>query len=326
MGLNVKISGVGYSLPDKILTNRDLEKMVETSDEWITQRTGIKERRIAREDQPTSYFATEAAKKALSYAGLSPEELDLIILGTVTPDMSFPSTACIVQKNIGAKKAAAFDIQAACTGFIYGLAVGAQFIHNGVYKNVLVIGAETLSKITDYTDRNTCVLFGDGAGAVVLSPSSEEGIISVHLGADGRGGDLLSRPAGGSLKPITLENISSGEQYIKMAGQEVFKFAVKIINETSKECLEKGNLTNKDIDFFIPHQANIRIIESAVKRLEIPKEKVYVNLEKYGNMSAASIPVALGEVVEKGLIKKGDKVLMVGFGGGLTWGGIIIKW
>lgn len=326
MGSKVKISGVGYSVPEKILTNADLEKMVDTSDEWITQRTGIKERRIAAEDQPTSYFASIAAQKAIEMANVSPEEIDLIIVGTVTPDMSFPSTACIVQKNIGATKAAAFDLQAACTGFIYGFAVAAQFIETAIYKNILVIGAETLSKITDYSDRNTSVLFGDGAGAVVLTSSDEEQLLSIELGADGKGGDLLSRPAGGSLKPTSLETIESGEHYIKMAGQEVFKFAVKTINETSKNCLDKANLTNKDIDFFIPHQANTRIIESAVKRLDISKDKVYINLERYGNMSAASIPVALAESVEKGLIKKGDKVLMVGFGGGLTWGGALIKW
>ncbi len=326
MGLKVKIAGVGYSVPDKILTNKDLEKMVDTSDEWITQRTGIKERRIAREDQPTSFFATEASQRALKMANVAPEDIDLIIVGTVTPDMFFPSTACIVQKNLGAQKAAAFDLEAACTGFIYGLAVGSQFIETGLYKNVLVIGAETLSKITDYEDRNTCILFGDGAGAVVLTTSEEEQILSLDLGADGRGGDLLSKPAGGSLKPYSLVTLENRENYIKMAGQEVFKFAVKTMNETSKRCLEKANLTNKELDFFIPHQANNRIIESAVKRLEISEDKVYINLQKYGNMSAASIPVALAEAVEAGLIKKGDKVLMVGFGGGLTWGGALIKW
>ncbi|QNO15661.1 ketoacyl-ACP synthase III [Alkalicella caledoniensis] len=326
MGYNVKIAGVGYSVPEKILTNKDLEKIVDTSDEWITQRTGIQERRVAAKGEPTSFFATIAAQKALEMSGIQAEEIDLIIVGTVTPDMAFPSTACIVQKNIGAKKAAAFDLEAACTGFIYGMSVATSFIENNIYKNVLVIGAETLSTIVDYEDRNTCILFGDGAGAVVLTKSEEKQVLAIDLGADGTGGDLLSRPAGGSLNPITEENIKNREHFVKMAGQEVFKFAVNIMNETSKKCIEKAGLTNENIDFFIPHQANIRIIESAVKRLKISPEKVYINLDKYGNMSAASIPVALGEAVEKGLIKKGDNVLMVGFGGGLTWGGTLIKW
>ena len=326
MGFNVKITGVGYSVPDKILTNEDLEQMVDTSAKWITQRTGIQERRVAGDNEPTSYFATKAAQKALEMAGIAAEEIDLIIVGTVTPDMAFPSTACIVQKNIGATKAAAFDIEAACTGFVYGFSVATQFIENNIYKNVLVIGAETLSTIVDYEDRNTCILFGDGAGAAVLTKSEEKQVLSIELGADGRGGDLLSRPVGGSLRPLTPDNIHEREHFVQMAGQEVFKFAVTIMNETSKKCIEKANLTNEDIDFFIPHQANIRIIDSAVKRLKISPEKVYKNLDRYGNMSAASIPVALAEAVEKGLIKKGDNVLMVGFGGGLTWGGTLIKW
>jgi 3-oxoacyl-[acyl-carrier-protein] synthase-3 len=320
------IRGVGHSLPPNILTNSQLEQMVETDDEWIVQRTGIKERRIADKQTATSDLATEAAKAALVDAGISPEDLDLIIVGTVTPDNAFPSTACLVQRNIGAWKAAAFDIEAACTGFLYGLSIADQFIKTGTFRNVLVIGAETLSKITDYTDRNTCILFGDGAGAAVLQAGEEPGLLAMEIGADGRGAELLIQPAGGSRLPASSETIAGSQHFIQMEGREVFKFAVKVIGESSMRVLNLAGLEPGDIDLLIPHQANLRIIDSACKRLSIPREKVFVNLDRYGNMSAASVPVALSEAATNGDIKNGDHVLLVGFGGGLTWGAAVIKW
>lgn len=321
------ISGTGSCLPDRILTNHDLEEMVDTNDEWIRSRSGICERRVSDENTATSDLATNAALRALENANLKPEDIDLILVATVTPDMAFPSTACIVQKNIGALNAAAFDLEAACSGFLYGLAVADNFIKTGYYKHVLVIGAETLTKITDYTDRNTCVLFGDGAGAVVVSEVPEEyGILSTYIGADGRGGHLLSQPAGGSRIPVSQESIQNRLHYIKMDGTEVFKFAVKIMGEAAERALEKCGMNKEDIDFLIPHQANIRIIDSAVKRLKISNEKVYVNVDKYGNMSAASVAVALDEANRKGCLKDGDIALLVGFGGGLTWGSAVLKW
>lgn len=320
------ITGLGYAVPEKVLTNADLEKIVDTNDEWIVQRTGIRERRITDANTATSDLSVAAAKKALADAGIGAAELDLIIVATVTPDHFFPSTACIVQRELGAVKAAAFDLEAACTGFLYGLMVAEQFIRTGTYKHVLVIGAETLSKITDYTDRNTCILFGDGAGAAVISASSQKGILSVDIGADGRGADLLVQPAGGSRQPATVESVEAKTHFIKMAGQEVFKFAVKIINEASEKALTSAGITSQDLALLIPHQANLRIIDSAARRLDIDREKVYVNLDRYGNMSAASVPVALAEAREQGLLMQGSHVLLVGFGGGLTWGAAVIKW
>lgn len=324
---SVGITGTGSYMPENILTNFQLEKIVDTSDQWIRKRTGIKNRRISDENTATSDLATMAAKNALKSAGISPTELELIIIATVTPDMSFPSTACIVQKNLGAAKAAAFDIEAACSGFVYALTVAEQFIKSGYYKNALVIGAETLSKITDWEDRSTCVLFGDGAGAVILERAEEGyGILSSNIGADGEQGHFLTLPAGGSRNPASVETIENKLHYIKMAGNEVFKFAVRAMESSSHEALEKCGLSLEDIDYLIPHQANIRIIEAAAKRLNIPMDKVYVNLDNYGNMSSASIPVALDEAVNKGFIKKGQIVLLVAFGGGLTWASSIIKW
>ncbi|KPU43948.1 3-oxoacyl-[acyl-carrier-protein] synthase 3 protein 1 [Oxobacter pfennigii] len=321
-----RISGTGSGLPEKVLTNADLEKMVDTSDEWITSRTGIKERRIARNDEAASDIGTIAAKNALADAGLKPEEVDLIIVSTVTPDMIFPSTACIIQKNIEALNAAAFDIEAACTGFIYGITVAAQFIENGFYKNVLVVGVDVLSKITNWQDRNTCVLFGDGAGAVVLTASDKPGIMSGFLGSDGNGGKSLCCLAGGSRMPATEDTISKGLHYIAMEGSEVFKFAVKTLPEAVISALNKCNLTVEDIDWLIPHQANTRIIESAAKKLGIPMEKTMVTLDKYGNNSSATIPIAIDEYARLKRIKDGDILALVGFGGGLTWGASIIKW
>ncbi|MTI95081.1 MAG: ketoacyl-ACP synthase III [Firmicutes bacterium] len=324
--MNAAITGVGYALPDQVLTNAQLEQMVETDDAWIVQRTGIRERRIAGPDIATSDLASKAAESAMTAAGVRAEDLDLIIVATVTPDHAFPSTACLVQRNLGAWKAAAFDLEAACTGFIYGLSVAEQFIRTGTYKHVLVIGAETLSKITDYTDRNTCVLFGDGAGAAVLSAYEEQGLLALDIGADGRGGELLVQQAGGSRKPASPETLAAREHFIQMHGREVFKFAVRVLGETSERVLSAANVDSGEIDLLIPHQANLRIIDSACKRLGIDREKVFVNLDRYGNMSAASIPVALAEAEAQGKLKKGDRILLVGFGGGLTWGSALLNW
>lgn len=325
--MGASIIGTGHYVPEKTLTNQDLEKMVDTSDEWIITRTGIRDRRIAKRTESTSDLATKAALNALDSAGVKPEELDCIIVATATPDMMFPSVACLVQEKLEAINAAAFDIEAACTGFIYALTMAQQFLLTRYYSKVLVIGAETLSKITDYKDRNTCVLFGDGAGAVVLELGEEgSGILSSELGADGKGAKLLKLPAGGSLHPASGETVNNRMHYIKMDGNEVFKFAARKMSSSAKNVIEKAGLDVKDIDFLIPHQANIRIIASAAKRLDIEEEKVYVNLDRYGNMSAASIPVALDEAVKKGLIGRGDNIVLVGFGGGLTWGAILIRW
>jgi 3-oxoacyl-[acyl-carrier-protein] synthase-3 len=301
--------------------------MVETNDEWIVTRTGMKERHIAREDEASSDLAYEAALIALKKANLAPEDLDLILVATITPDSAFPSTACILQNRLGAKKAAAFDLSAACSGFIYGLASASNFIATGMYKNALVIGAECLSKITDYTDRNTCILFGDGAGAVVLGEVPKgRGFLSFELGADGSGGELLKLAGGGSRMPSSQSTVDNKQHYIYMAGSEVFKFAVRIMGNAAEEVLRKAGLEKSDIDLLVPHQANIRIIQSAVHRLNLPEEKCMINLHKYGNVSAASIPLALAEADEEGRIKPGDCVVLVGFGGGLTWGATAIRW
>ncbi|MFZ5626176.1 MAG: beta-ketoacyl-ACP synthase III [Bacillota bacterium] len=325
--LRATIAGIGAAVPEQVLTNFDLEKMVDTSDEWIQTRTGIKERRIAPEQMATSHLAIEAARQALDRARLSPDELDLILVATVTPDYPFPATACLVQAALGASRAAAMDLSAGCTGFIYALTVGAQFIETGLYRNVLVIGAEVLSRIIDWTDRNTCVLFGDGAGAAVLTPAQPGyGFLSFELGADGGGAELLYMPAGGSRQPITAEVLAQRLNKIYMNGREVFKFAVRIMGDAADAAIRKAGLTYADIDYFIPHQANIRIIEAAAKRLELPMEKVHVNVDRYGNTSAASIGLALQEAVAAGKISSGDYVVLVGFGAGLTWGAITLRW
>lgn len=321
------ILGTGSYVPEKILTNFDLEKIVDTSDEWIVTRTGIRERRIASETQASSDLAYEAALKALEKAKISAKELDLIIVATVTPDHAFPSTASILQDRLGAEKAAAFDLSAACSGFLYGLATGSQFIQTGLYKYVLVIGVETLSKITDWTDRNTCVLFGDGAGAAILGPVPDEyGFLSFELGSDGSGGDLLKQEAGGSRFPAAEETIKGRKHFIYMAGKEVFKFAVKIMEQASIRIIEKAGLTKEDVHYLVPHQANLRIIDYARQRLGLAEDKVFINLDRYGNMSAASIPIALDEAAKEKRFKHGDNVLLIGFGGGLTWGGSLMKW
>ncbi len=323
----VGIIGIGTYVPEKVLTNKDLESMVDTSDEWIVERTGIQERRIASPDMATSDLASKAAQRALDDAGVTAEEIDLIIVATATPDMFFPSTACLVQANIKATHAAAFDLAAGCSGFVYGMVTGSQFIKAGLYKKVLVIGAECLSKILDWTDRNTCVLFGDGAGAAVLAETAPGyGILAAQLGADGSGGDLLKLPAGGSRNPATNETVSQRMHFVHMSGNDVFKFAVKIMGEAANRALEDAGLSAGDVDCLIPHQANIRIIQSAAKRLKLPMDKVMINVNKYGNTSAASIPIALEEAVHGGKIKQGDNVVLVGFGAGLTWASAVIKW
>lgn len=324
---SVGIVGTGSYAPEKVLTNADLEKMVDTNDEWIVSRTGIKERHIADPDTPVSELCYRAALKALEDAKVAPEEVDLIIIPTVTPDYAFPATAGLVAERLGAKNAACFDLSAGCTGFMYGITTAAQFIATGLYRTALVIGAETLSKIVNWGDRSTCVLFGDGAGAAVLQPVEEGyGFLGFELGADGSGGPLLTCLGGGSKNPASIDSVQNKLHTIRMAGSEVFKFAVRIMGEASFRVLEKAGLKKEDIDIFIPHQANVRIIDSAVKRLGIAPEKVVVNLDRYGNTSSASIPLALDEASRDGRIKYGDNVLMVGFGAGLTWGAVVLKW
>lgn len=323
---SVGIIGTGKYVPEKILSNKDLESIVETNDEWIVTRTGISERRIAAEHEAASDLAVHAAHDALKAAGITAAQLDLIIIATVTPDMAFPSTACIVQEKIGAKNAAAFDLSAACSGFIYALANGSNYVAAGMGKYVLVIGVEVLSRITDYTDRATCILFGDGAGAAVLGEVPQgRGFKAFELGADGAGAELL-KVCGGSRNPFNQQLLDERNQFIHMAGNDVFKFAVRIMGSAAEAALQKAGLTKSDIDLLVPHQANIRIIQSALDRLELPPEKCMINLAKYGNMSAASIPVALHEAVENGRVNEGDCLVFVGFGGGLTWGATVLVW
>ncbi|KAB2330872.1 beta-ketoacyl-ACP synthase III [Bacillus mesophilum] len=308
--MNAGVLGLGRALPEKILTNSDLEKMVDTSDEWIRTRTGIRERRIADDQTDTSDLAYQSAVEALKNANITAEEVDLILVATVTPDQPFPSVACMLQERLGAKKAAAMDLSAACAGFMYGMITAQQFIKTNAYKYVLVVGVEKLSKITDWDDRNTAVLFGDGAGAAVMGPVSEgRGILSFELGADGSGGKHLYQ-----------------DENIVMNGREVFKFAVRQMGESCINVLEKAGLSKEDVDFLIPHQANIRIMEAARQRLDLPVEKMSMTVEKYGNTSASSIPIAMVEELEAGKIKDDDLIVMVGFGGGLTWGAIALRW
>lgn len=321
------ILGVGKYLPKQILTNADLERMVDTTDEWITTRTGIKQRRMASDNEVTSDLAVKAAKGALADAGLEASDIDLIIVATITPDMFFPSTACMVQNKLGAGPVAAFDIAVACSGYVYGLAIADQFIKSGMYKKALVIAAEKLSTVTDWEDRSTCVLFGDGAGAAILGAVEEGGILGASLGADGSKGDLLQLPAGGSRMPASIKTVEDKLHTIKMEGNVLFKHAVKIMAEAALAVTEPLGLKGDDIDIIIPHQANKRILDALAKRMGVdPDNKVYLNIDKYGNMSAASSAVALTEAVEDGRIKKGDIILMDAFGGGLTWGALVIKW
>ena len=325
--MSIQILGIGHCLPDRVLNNADLEKIVDTSDQWIMERTGIRERRIAPPEQATSDLCYHAALMALERAGIGPEALDLIIVGTTTPDMPMPSTACILQEKLGAWNAGAFDMEAGCTGFVYGLTVAEKFLGSAEYNYVLVLGADLCSRVTDYTDRNTCVIFGDGAGAAVLGKGSGQyGFCSTYMGADGRGGKHLSIPGGGSAFPATIESVQNHQHYIKMNGNEIFKFAVPIVEKVVQKLMDRSGLELEDVDCFVPHQANTRIIKSAVKRCGIPMEKTLVNIEKYGNMSAACIPIALSEAEADGRVKAGDLVLMVAFGGGLTFGGVLMRW
>nr|WP_247739073.1 beta-ketoacyl-ACP synthase III [Bacillus sp. 165] len=302
--------GIGSYVPEKVVTNKDLEKIVDTNDEWIRTRTGIEERRIASDDIDTSHMAIEAAKRAIEDAGIHPEQIDLILVATVTPDRAFPTVSCMLQEKIGAKNAAAMDISAACAGFMYGIITGSQFIQTEAYKYVLVVASDKLSKITDWSDRNTAVLFGDGAGAAVMGPVSEDkGILSFELGADGTGGMHLYK-----------------DEYVIMNGREVFKFAVRQMGDSCMRVLEKAGLTKEEVDFLVPHQANIRIMESSRQRLELPEDKMSTTIKKFGNTSASSIPIALVEERKNGRINDGDVVIMVGFGGGLTWGAVALRW
>lgn len=323
----IKIKSTGIYLPEKVLTNADLEKMVETSDEWITTRTGIKERRIAADNQVTSDLGVAAAKMALERAGLKPEDIDLILVATNSPDTIFPSTACWIQKKLGTKEMPAFDLQAGCTGLLYGLIVAEGLILSGTCRRVLLIGVDILSKITNWEDRTTCVLFGDGAGAFILEESDDDsGLLSHFWGAEGSLGELLILPAGGTLYPASEKTVKEKLHYIYMKGNEVFKHAVKRMGESALEALKRAGLDKSQVDYLIPHQANLRIIDATGERLNLPKEKVVVNVNKYGNMSVATIPVALHELVEEGKLQKGQIIVMVAFGAGFTWASAVYRW
>ncbi|UCD15963.1 MAG: ketoacyl-ACP synthase III [Candidatus Omnitrophota bacterium] len=323
---SARIVGLGKYLPSKILTNADLEKMVDTSDEWITTRTGIKERRIVEKGVGSSVLAYEAAKVALKRADLKPHDIDLIIVASITPDNQFPSTACYLQHHLKARRACCFDISAACAGFVYALSCAWQFIRGGLYKNALVVGSEVLSSITDWQDRSTCVLFGDGAGAAVLTASNKESFLSAYMGGDGSQAEILILPAGGSRISASEETVSKRMHYIKMKGNELFRVAVRVMVQAARRVLKQAELESQDINLFIPHQANNRIIDAVAKRLNMPLDKVYVNIARYGNMSSASSAVALCEAWEEGRIKKDDIVVLDTFGGGLVWGSCAIRW
>jgi len=326
-GRTCSITGVGSYLPAKILTNAQLEKMVDTSDEWITTRTGIKSRRQAAKDEFTSDMAAHAAQRAMKKAGVTADQIDLIIVATITPDMPFPATACIVQQKIGARRAAAFDLEAACSGFIYGLEIGQQFIMSRTYDTVLVIGAEKLSSIVDWKDRNTCVLFGDGAGAAVLqSRPNSHGLLTAVMGADGSKGSLLHMPGGGSRCPASADSVAAKLHYLRMDGRETFKNAVQAMYHAAQEALRRCELDISKIKCVIPHQANRRIIDAVGKRLGATPEQLFINLDRYGNTSAASVAIALDEAVSSGKIQRGDLILMMVFGAGLTWGAAVIEW
>ena len=324
----VEIKSLATYVPPKLLTNADLEKMVETSDEWILQRTGIKQRHIVDEGVATSDLAAEAAKQAIEKAGLTPDDIDVIIVGTVTPDMLFPSTACLVQAKIGANKAWGFDLSAACSAFTYALTVGSTIVASGGAKNALVIGADVMSSIIDYTDRATCVLFGDGAGAVVLAPSADDsfGILDFDHMIDGNGGPALCMPAGGSRMPASHKTVDDRLHYVKQDGQAVFKFAVRNTGEICERLLKRNKLTGEDVDLFVSHQANKRIILSAAEKIGMPEEKVVINIDKFGNTTAATIPLALNDAVESGRLKKGDLILLTSVGAGFTVGSVLVRW
>lgn len=326
LGTPVGFVGLGKYLPNKVVTNRDLEKMVDTTDEWITSRTGIKERRIVANGEVTSDLGVRASQMALERAHVRPEDLELLIVATITPDMPFPATSCIVQNKLGAKNAACFDVSAACSGFVHAVAVAKQFIASGTYRNALVVGAETLSSIVDWKDRSTCILFGDGAGAAVLAPVKEGGILTTHLGSAGEYGELLMVPGGGSRYPASPKTLAENLHSMKMNGSEIFKLAVRLMAESVEKVIDDCHLTSEDIACLIPHQANIRIIQAAAEKLHFPLSKIYLNLDRYGNMSSASTVTALCEAVEEGRVKKGDYVVLVAFGGGIVWGSCLVRW
>ncbi len=322
------IAGSGSCVPQRRLTNADLEKLVETSDEWIVQRTGIRERRAVSQGESTVTLALEAAQKALDSAKITADDLDLIIVATLTPELITPSTACLLQEKLGVKRhIGAFDMGAACSGFVYSIATASQFIQTGAYKNVLVVGAETLTRIVDYTDRGTCILFGDGAGAVVLSATedTQRGIQAFELGADGMDGEILYVPAGGSRLPASADTIANRQHYLKMNGREVYKFAVHQMTDSLKRAMDACHLTAADVKLVVPHQVNQRVIDSATEKMGFPKEKVFVNIDRYGNTSAASVPLALDEALRSGACGPGDWIIMVAFGAGLTWASATIK-
>jgi len=325
--MRARITGVGAYAPKRILSNADLEKLVDTNDEWIVQRTGIRERRIADESEATSDLAVRAAQQAIERANLVPEDIEFITVGTTTPDMIFPSVGNIVQHRLGCRRAGSVDLLAACAGSIYSLSMGAQFIQTGKYRRVLCIGAETLSRITDFTDRGTCVILADAAGAAVLEPSEDErGLIDFDLYSDGQYWELLYMPGGGSRHPATKETVEARMHYAKMRGNEVFKVAVRLFVDCAERILSRNGFTSADVDLFVPHQANLRIIEAAAKRVDLPMERVFVNVDRYGNTGAASVYVALEEAIAAGRLKRGDLVLIVAFGGGFSWGAALIRW
>lgn len=329
MGKSIRaaITGLGSAVPERVMTNSDFEKFLDTNDEWIAQRTGIRSRHVVGPGETTASLAAQAAKAALADAKISADQLDLIIVATISPEMIFPATACFVQAAIGAKNVPAFDISAACSGFVYGLTVASKFIETGTYKRIMVIGAESLSRFSDYTDRGSCILFGDGAGAAILEPTEDpnRGLIHSVLHADGEGWDYIHVPAGGSRTPATHQTVDARMHYIKMRGREVYKFAVDKMQWLLGDCLEKCNLTVADVDMVVPHQVNTRIITSATEKFGFPMDKVYVNIDRFGNTSAASVPLALTECRNAGKIKVGSTVVMVAFGAGLTWAGAVVK-
>ncbi|HSX03715.1 MAG TPA: beta-ketoacyl-ACP synthase III [Rhabdochlamydiaceae bacterium] len=323
-----KLIGTGSYLPRKVLTNQDLEKLVDTSDEWITTRTGMKERRIAKKNEFTSDMGFEAAKRALKVAKLKPEDIDLILVATITPDYLFPSTACLIQSKLKAPKAAAFDLQAACTGYIYALSMAKAYVESGLYKNVLIVASEKLSSITNYKDRNTCVLFGDGASACVVSSADKKGlwIRNSCLGCDGDQTDILMMPAGGSRMPASQESVAQALHTIRMDGKETFKHAVRRMEASSKECLEQAGMKEEEISWIVPHQANMRIIEAIARRFKVPMERVYITIHKYGNTSGSSVGIALDELLKEKKASVGDNLLLTAFGAGLTWGSAILSY
>jgi 3-oxoacyl-[acyl-carrier-protein] synthase III len=325
-GRPISITGLGTHVPERVVTNDDLAQLVDTSDEWIVTRTGIRERRFAADGEALSDLALPAARAALEAAGVQAGDLDLIIVATVTPDMQFPSTAAILADLLGSGEAAAYDLAAGCTGFVYAIAQAFGMVESGLSRCTLVVGADVLSKLMNFGDRSTCVLFGDGAGAVVVEAVAEEGFLAFELGADGAGGKDLNLPAGGSRMPTNAETVASGAHYVHMNGREVFKFATRVLVSSAEAVLAKCELSLDDVDVYVPHQANVRIIDHAVARLGIPKEKVIVNVDRYGNTSSASIPLALAEAVSTGRVHQGDTILMTGMGAGLTWGSAVMRW